>query len=1284
MERRHAQRTPSSQSAEVYFQNGSTVHCIIADYCDTGMYIKCDESAFDESHTQQIVRVTFKDPAGKEHFVNAKPAHTSGNAAGIRFVSRYDKAIAALDSRADKAKKEEITPQHKQIIRQCLSMTASRLALEFEQLLPEIEEDFRKAAIEAPSDQEANARMSVADRLEKAKDTISKAFQTALLKEDSLAPVSSDDKDSAESMSLVGKSEFEDWLLSRVLITKLETEFRSQVLPLKMRTDSMSYHSPLASSSPLGPERLVYAFRAALHERTGNAVLERRAFKLLEHKALNLGDDLYKELNDFLESEGIIVNMSRVPIKQEEKAPKTSEPESDDASELEDGAEANTAHSSSKSASTAIENLSPPTNRSYAGRGYAPPLQAENRNLSALDKDQKPENAFRGDSKPEPEHERTASADSETDSPPGQQFAHTEAWTSRATRETFKGVSKLIKSLRKGKEEPLPPGTELFSPQEFETHLSEAHMNVEMRQLESDRLSLLDRVLSSFAEAGNENKALGEEQKSTIDVVDRFFGSLGQNPRLSDSAKQHLFQLEIPVLRQMLSNDAFFSDDESPLRDVLNRIAVLGAKGGRLGRVGQQKITQLITKINEEYDQNKGVVEDVKEELDALISKQHSLYLKNVERVAAAAEGAHKVDQAAKRVKAVVSERVGGRPIPKALQVLLNEGWMEHLKLLLLKHDEDGSEFKEAVAIIDALVSFGNDPQAGFDAKSYVPMIQEGLKQVSGGRDAPKIVREELKQLILDAPTNAHQMVSPDLDSLETKEIDESREQANISRSQELKPWIKRAKSIPINAWLRFNKDDTAQYMRLVWIAKGFTKFVFVNHQGMKVIELGLFKFAGYLKSGEIVPDPDYETPIVKQGLDDMVKDVYDKLAFEASHDQETGLNNKTEFLRTIKKSMQVGERTEPCCIVYLRLLTGTLSDEEEVEVRKPVQTFLQKLEKEGGNVARINRYDFAAFAFGPEVEATVFDWVQEIDRLMAETNDELQSDSVIEYQRAESWGYLGFLNPNSLFSSAIDALARTEVISSGKAKVHTAKVESEVSQEVLESEQLCDFSASDASAFTVFTQPVRRISDRFELPEHMHLQCKKGLQEAFFEPNSPDEEQVLDRWWLGYLARKTSTEEGGQVFRVPLSALSIEKEQFRDELLTLLECTSLNPYAIWFDIYEGCEIANPHAVADIMRELQFYGFRFSLDGFGTPSCPFELLRLLPVDMIVIDPNITIELPQLDEEEDGLDSVVRVAHHFDKAVLAVSIDSAIGLQKVQKRDLDFVQGETVGSYEQAS
>ncbi|WP_197473808.1 DUF1631 family protein, partial [Oleiphilus sp. HI0066] len=89
-----------------------------------------------------------------------------------------------------------------------------------------------------------------------------------------------------------------------------------------------------------------------------------------------------------------------------------------------------------------------------------------------------------------------------------------------------------------------------------------AQKQIPTRSLDSDgeALSLLSRVLQSLNTGEDEEKALSHEQQGQVDVIDRFFGSLQNNPRISSEGKQHLFRLEIPVLRQLLENDTFFED----------------------------------------------------------------------------------------------------------------------------------------------------------------------------------------------------------------------------------------------------------------------------------------------------------------------------------------------------------------------------------------------------------------------------------------------------------------------------------------------------------------------------------------------------------------------------------------------------------------------------------------------------------------------------------------------------------------------------------------------------
>ena len=801
------------------------------------------------------------------------------------------------------------------------------------------------------------------------------------------------------------------------------------------------------------------------------------------------------------------------------------------------------------------------------------------------------------------------------------------------------------------------------------------------RDIDSAQVSLLERVLESLNKDSESPRDLNEEQKDQVDVVDRFFGSLQQNPRLTHEGKQHLFRLEIPVLRQLLENDRFFDDHESPLRDVLNRIAKLGTQGGRLGKIGHQKIGQLVARINEEYDQNHAVVDEVRAELDSLIARQHALYLKNVERVAAAADGAHKIDEARRYVAEVVASMIDNQQIPAALQSLLDNGWLEHLNLLSIKYGKDSPQFSEALSVIEALKQFGQNPDVGFDARRNIPLIQDGLKAISGGVETSKNVREQLKQLMLDATSKTHAMVEAKPIAVKAETAEDEREKHNLEQSKQLRPWLLRAKSIPLNAWLRFQKEGESepQFIRLVWIARAYTKFVFVNHQGLKVIELGAFKFARYLKNGEIAPDPEFSQPIVKQGLDDMVKEVYEKLAFDSSHDKQSGLPNAREFQRLVRLVMKKGERTQQCCLYYIRVLSGELAEEQELKVVQQLVDLIKTKVNDVRVAARLNRYDFVMF-FSSEasVELNVSEAAESLNALLSEIQGQ---DVSVSLMRSEVWGYLGFNNEAALIRNAQESLSQMTVEANHEGSGDAIVSRIELPQGDTETTSTTFFSASDSNAFKVFSQAVSKLSE-INLPDNQELRCKRVSLEnsdasEFFEPSSDREAQELNSWWLASLARLLSGNTNGLACRIPLSAISLTNDSFKEEFQELLECTDMPPERIWFDLYNCSALENEHFAADIIRELQIFGCHFSLEGYGTSDCPARLIQTLPVDLITIDAEV---LRALDEENDE-EPLVSVAHHFDKAVLVKNVDSAIALQKVEKQGVDFVQGERIGAYE---
>lgn len=1270
-ERRALERISSQQAATLYLESGQSSDCTIEDFCEQGMYVTFPSGTISPNSTVRILRVSFNNLQGRELFVNAEPAHLTHNTAGLRFVNQYPEVVRFLKERYAKESKPKLSQHNESIIERCLRLIEQTTAGAYQSVLPLLVQAVRDEAVNSQTDQIANARMNIADRIEKFESTILSKISNEILSVEPLGRKSIAENNPSD-LDLVAKGEFEDWLISKVLTTKLEQSFRSPLLLLKMRTDSMGYRSEAGSGSPLGPERIVYAFQTAIHPYLQDLALERRAFKLLESAILLELESLTQALNELLAKAGVLPDASLGELaKKYEQPSKVEEPSVSDSSNQTTSARPprspETPKPGSKPLPEAIDaNKQTKSPDNAVGQSRAPALgyggQALNHdgveqgNVSAVGL--------------EAAQKSLGNQGSQNTS---------QSSTHGAQSEGSSSIGTLFRKLRNksGNVSPgVPQGAPLFTHQELHQGLSSLHG--QSRDIDSAQTSLLERVLESLNKGADAPRDLNEEQKDQVDVVDRFFGSLQHNPRLTDEGKQHLFRLEIPVLRQLLENDRFFDDHESPLRDVLNRIANLGAQGGRLGKIGHQKIEQLVARINEEYDQNHGVVDEVRAELDELIARQHALYLKNVERVAAAADGAHKIDEARRYVAEVVSGMLDKQQIPAALQSLLDSGWLEHLNLLSIKHGKDSAQFSEALSVIEALKQFGQDPEVGFDARRNIPLIQDGLKSISGGVETSKNVREELKQLMLDASSKTHAMIEAKPVTLKSEAVEEEREKHNLEKSKLLRPWLLRARSIPLNTWLRFQKEGESkpQFIRLVWIARAYTKFVFVNHQGLKVIELGAFKFAGYLKNGEIAPDPDFSQPIVKQGLDDMVKEVYEKLAFDSSHDKQSGLANAREFQRLVRSVMKKGERTQQCCLYYIRMLSGELTDEQESKVVDQLVDIINNKVSDVRVAARLNRYDFVMFFSSSASQKGVDEATNALNALLAN----IQSLGVsVSLMRSEVWGYLGFNNEAALIRNAQESLRQMEVAASTEGlseevrRIELNQTEAEDSSE--------RFSASDSNAFSVFAQAVSKLSET-DLPDNHELRCKQVNSEpsdgnVFFEPSTDHEAKELNSWWLAFLARSLSANTNGLACRIPLSAISLTDDRFKEEFRELLDCTDMPPELIWFDLYNCSALENEHFAADIIRELQIFGCHFSLDGYGTSECPARLLQTLPVDLITID----AEVLKAFHEEGDEEPLVNVAHHFDKAVLVKNIDSAIALQKVETQGVDFVQGERVGAYE---
>jgi len=1074
-ERRSSLRRPIHHKAQLCLDRPEPWPCMIADYCSEGMFIKFDSNTkqaiedFQQYQPDRVLKLRFVADNEQVFEINLKLVHLLAEAMGVRFLEACTDAVKSL-MRTQQPKDERTTPEGvvKQIVSECIDYIQQYTSPMIEELCPQLISQIKTESVSASSDQLSNTMMAIAEQLEHKQSIIQDKFSIAI--QDPIGSYQqsiTSGTDMSERLSLIDKGEFEDWLISRVLITRSETSYRNLLLSLKVRLDFIGICNKSHPQCVFGPSLLVSAFQSAMSAFSLGIQVEKIVFKVFEQQVMVNLESLYKGLNEILIRHGILpkVDLSKMGLSKPARASKKSTPKIDKTLEQSDykappasvssGSSSSGSSSSGSSSSGSSNSGSPSLGRSNSGLAST----GANHTASAQNNSDTPAHGLSHSEQFQPQQESTLVTSPpfmNADVPFGIQKNESDASFKQNQENAQTALTNavgLMRSLRaKGGRTSVGSQGALGSPntgaenaaaatgehvptqQYSHDELAEGLSNLQAASIQTvpsgntqeEPLSLISRVKDNLIKSDEAEKGIDEDHQAAIDVVDRFFFSMRKNPRISTEAKEHLFKLEVPVLKVLLKDENFFEDHSSSVRAVMNRIAQLGAKGSRLNPASSKRVRELVHKIVEEFEQDTGVFDYVLDELNTITERHNQLYVKNVQRVAAAAEGVHKVEEAKVRVAQSLNSLLQGRSVPSAVLTLIEEGWKDLLSLIYIQEGEDSKAWREYLAVIERLIEFGNDPSASFDMKAVIPKVQEGLKRVSGGNEPSNKVREALKSLIQLAPKGQQSMVQDSLQEVPETEDDVTRR--NIQKSNELKPWILRVKAIEAGTWLQLKREgDDPQYMRLVWVAKGYNKFVFVNHQGMKVIELGLFKFAAYLKEKRIIVELDYELPMVNQGLDDMVKNVYDKLAYESTHDEASGLIKKPEFCRQTKVMMKSGKRTASCSLIYIRFVTS----DERAETASPlslddaqakkVVTILSALNEGECVLGRVSTCDFVLFSVGPELDNLYARAQKELGLLCQHV--EFQ-DHELDVCLGESRAHLGFNNPESMIRHALKPIS--------------------------------------------------------------------------------------------------------------------------------------------------------------------------------------------------------------------------------------------------------------------
>ncbi|OZG74937.1 signal transduction protein [Hahella sp. CCB-MM4] len=1281
-ERRGSKRRPIQLLATIDYRGEPGLQCEIADFCAEGVFVKLSDVTTQKLNKLQfgpgqIVQLTFHDPfVNRDHSLSVKAVRTMNGAFGGMFTNGNTGAITALlricGAENLKVSQKQMQPESAALLmRQCERIIQSHLSPLVSNFITALAKAFDEALTSAATD---NQKTELVDSV------ISLRQQSALIAPQFFKYISqalvprnkgqeSDENSSGPDLSLIDKAEFEDWLTLKVMVTKAETTYRAHLLQLKMRFDALGIHCQKGYSNPVGPALICYAFRDTLIGLKLPLSAERLCLKQFELSVMADLEPLYQELDDLLVRQGVLPDLD---LSKYIKTPEQSEKTAD-----------------SKEKSVAEKLKAPETQKPAPAK---PPASPPNERQVSSAKTEAPK-----EQKTEQEEPDNVTTLHSRSSRKAGSFSEVSSYLATA-EQSVAAVNRLLAVLHQkprvsgsnalaGSPFPSQEQAPTFKNEEVLANLSQVQTAPVYQDSQVDDSLLRDRLYHMMNSNHMGLKSFTEEQDKNLDVVDRFFCSTLKNPKLTSIAKMQIKGLEVPVLRLLMRNPSFFEQTDNSAQKLINRIAQVGVKGGRMNAHQVEKINRVVSRIQEEHEHDPAVFEEALADVDELVERQNLLYRRNVERVTAAAEGQQKVEEARIAVTDALRNRVFGRQIPKAIAALINGGWKDLLSLVYIRQGPESQAWQDYLSVIDTLLAISRDPEYQYNLPDLLRMIQEGLATISSNHMPSGQIRDELKRFLVKAPGG----VEPEMMEMADEAEEESAQDISLiqdARQRGLQRWINRAQKLSVGDWLRLERDSNEpEFIRLVWIGKNFTRYVFVNHQGMKVIDLDASTLAAYLQKGIAVPDPGVSLPVVDQSLDMMVKDLYEQLSFASTRDELTGLMLRKEFERQVlvRHTSLAPEDTISCILFSLaqfRLINDSAGTEAGDEILKEVANLLNEHMPKGALISRFSGDEFMVVISEP-AEKWVSNFMEQMKRYRLNWMDHT-------YEAPMYAGYVevkgGLLDVRHLVQAAEDACRSAKRKGTGSIEEFTVDQQQIAQRDAiankvaslgkkLDDERLllrCQKIIPLRSDSTVGTQHEILLSiyddDGQLIPASKFIRAAENYKRM----------QEVDRWVVGHMLdwmvnnhRKIS-QIGG--LSINLSGHSLNDESLLEFIFERLTKQDSPIEKITFELTEASAISNLHNISDFIQELQEYGCRFCLGNYGSGVASYQYLKQLPVDMIKIDGTFIRELEKDQNDQMMVRSMTEMAHYLNREVIAPQVETKEAFEVLKQLGVDYAQG----------
>ncbi|MEQ6341502.1 MAG: EAL domain-containing protein [Gammaproteobacteria bacterium] len=166
-----------------------------------------------------------------------------------------------------------------------------------------------------------------------------------------------------------------------------------------------------------------------------------------------------------------------------------------------------------------------------------------------------------------------------------------------------------------------------------------------------------------------------------------------------------------------------------------------------------------------------------------------------------------------------------------------------------------------------------------------------------------------------------------------------------------------------------------------------------------------------------------------------------------------------------------------------------------------------------------------------------------------------------------------------------------------------------------------------------------------------------------------------VDRWVVkNALAMMSMEHDGRVVYNLNLSGKSLNDENFLAFVVSEIESSGVDTQRICFEITETAAIANLSSARSFMNSLRKMGCSFALDDFGSGLSSFAYLKNLPVDYLKIDGSFVKDM--IDDPVDlaMVTCIAQVGRVMGIKTIAESVENESIKNQLKLIGVDYAQG----------